>query len=251
MDLGRHRLNGSHSPDPRPSPASRRGVRRRALSQSERPTVAPAVLKTEDILRPLVPEDGLVFGVACDINNWGLVERQLVIPQSWGERVEGIFRLAFAATWQRIPKDDHTQLLTYWRQEPPYRPEGRRGGPSCPRPLIRIDVEEGAQFEQRGLVECCGRILSFPASLLEGDPSRLRSAIARTLASTYRYATREFWGLYLKMVDEPLERWEQRQKKPVTDAVLDRKALPLEKAYRVQVAAAIDGILSRWGLTVC
>lgn len=245
MDLGRHRLNGSHSPDPRPPQAGRRGVRRRARSQPERPTVSPAVPKTEDIHRPLVPVDGLVFTVAGDIGNSGIVERQFTVASPWADRIEEAFRPAFVATWQHIPKDDRALLLTYWRQEPPYRPEGRRGGPSCPRPLIRIDVGEGIQ---RGMVECCGRILSFPASLLEGDSHRLRSAIARTLAATYRFATREFWALYLSMVDEPLERWQRRRKKPVTDAENDRKALPLEMAYRVQVAASIDGILGRWGL---
>lgn len=248
MDLGRHRLNG-FAAEPRPSPAGRRGVRRRTRPRQQEQQAAPSAPRTEDILHPLVPDDGLVIGLACDINTWGIVERQFVVPQPWGDRVEETFRLAFVATWQRIPKDDRKLLLTYWRAEPPFRLEGRRGGPSCPRPFIRIDVEGAARHAPRGSVESFGRVLSFPLSLVEGDPACLRAEIARTLAASYRQANGEFWALYMNMVEEPLERWEQRQQTPVTDAAMDRKAKPLERAHLARLTAAIAGIVERWGMT--
>lgn len=248
MDLGRHRLNG-FAAEPSPPPAGRRGVRRRARPRQPEQQAAPSAPKVEDILHPLVPDDGLVMGLACDIGTWGVVERQFVVPQAWADRVEETFSLAFVATWLRIPRDDRNLLLTYWRAEPPFRPEGRRGGPSCPRPLIRIDVAEAARHESRGSVESFGRVLSFPVSLVEGDPACLRAEIASTLAATYRQANGEFWPLYMNMVEEPLARWEQRQQTPVTDAAMDRKAKPLERAYLARVRTAIARIVERWAAT--
>lgn len=246
MDVGRPRITPNPSTPFRPS----RG-RVRPRSQPDHLTKPPAPAAND--LLALVPEDGLVFAIGCDIGCiTGAVERQVSVPHALAERIEATFRPAFAAIWKRIPAEEQSLLMAYWREEPCHRVGGRRGGPSCPRPLILIDIESAtfAHDNHEG-VESFGRVLSFPASLTKGDPQVLQSIIGRALAIAYRFATREHWGLLLSVVDEPLERWQRRQKRPVSDALVDRKAKPLEQAYRAQVAAAIDGVLGRWGLTGC
>lgn len=244
MDLGQLRFTPNPSTPSRPS---RGRVRRR--SQPDHLTKPPAPA-ANDLLRPLVPEDGLVFAIGCDIGCiTGAVERQVSVPHALAERIEATFRPAFAAIWKRIPAEEQSLLMAYWCEEPCHRVGGRRGGPSCPRPLILIDIESAnfAQDNREG-VESFGRVLSFPSSLTKGEPQFLQSTIGRALAIAYRFATREHWGLLLSVVDEPLERWQQRQKRPVSDALVDRKAKPLEREYLKQVETALDGILCRWGL---
>lgn len=246
MDLGQLRFNGNRFTDPGPPRPGRRRLRPR--SASDQVSRAPAQ-GADDILRPLVLEDGLVFGIGCDIGTWGAIERQVPVSHALVERIEKTFRPAFAAVWKAIPPDEQSRLLTHWREEPIYRLGGRRGGPTCPRPLILIDLEDASSSNGNSEgVESCGRILSFPAALTKGKPQLLQSAISRALATTYRLATREHWGLLLSIVEEPLERWQRRQKKPVGEAAIDRKAKPLERAYLKQVEAALDGINARWGL---
>jgi hypothetical protein len=191
---------------------------------------------------PLVPEAGLFFRVVA------------ANPPAWfgeppaDESVRlavDAFRGLFTEVWARLPADDQQQLLDYWRfdsfpslaSDPFHKPPHR--------PLIHL-VDA---WPRSGLVNAArfGHELSFPGSLARKQPDRVRSLISRTLALVWRMATREHWGMILRTIDEPLERWERRQGK-ATDRERAEKEAVLGETFRRKHEIAIASVLRRWGL---
>ena len=61
------------------------------------------------------------------------------------------------------------------------------------------------------------------------------------------FASRKHWDLYLKVVEEPMERWEKRQGKKADDAARERKLDLLEAAHRKAYEAELQQRLRAWG----
>jgi hypothetical protein len=153
------------------------------------------------------------------------------------------FRKLFAGVWNHIPPGDRQILLDYWRRRNMFV-IGR--GPWY-RPLIQvyeIGLPEGIDTFEHG-----GCRLSFKTTSLEASSEQLRSEIALALADTFRFATRAHWRLVDKMMDKPMERWEQRHADASDDAH-EKKWTRLEKAYLPEYHREIEAILQRWGLPI-
>jgi hypothetical protein len=71
--------------------------------------------------------------------------------------------------------------------------------------------------------------------------------IGLALAQVHRFATREHWGLVLSALEEPVARWEKRQKK-VTEASRSKKWDELEAAFLRKHEAALNQLVRGWGL---
>jgi hypothetical protein len=89
--------------------------------------------------------------------------------------------------------------------------------------------------------------LTFPASLVLGQPECLHREISFALAQTLRCATRQHWALVLSMLEEPMARWERRRRGQATEEECDRKWDALLKPYLRAYQQEVTQILRRWG----
>jgi hypothetical protein len=176
--------------------------------------------------------DGLVFRVVARPDR---PRRDL---QLIGER----FRAAFTRAWDTIPEQDRWLLLRYWHD----RPDTGRPVGAGPRPEIRV-LDKVSCAPPPPACDRLGHRLTFDAAAAVEQPDRLPLRIAHTLAQVYLLASRKHWGLYLKMVEEPMERWERRQGKKADDAARERKLDLLEAAHRRAYEAELEQRLRAWG----
>jgi hypothetical protein len=156
------------------------------------------------------------------------------------------FHRAFNQVWGRIPPADRQILLGYWRA-PSWPDLQRHPQPSpVPRPLIQVvDLESLTSAH-----EVCSRLgheLTFAVSLATEHRDQLPVEIGQALAQVHLFATREHWRLVVSALEEPLARWEKRQKK-VTEASRAKKWDELEAVFLRKHEAALNQLVRAWGL---
>src|SRR5262245_22563193 len=143
---------------------------------------------------PIVEADGLYFRV---------VTRAGSRPQV-PDGVADAFAGTFGEVWRRLPRPDRQRLLAYWREQRGWDPTfGPREGP---RPVIHVvhPSEDSAEG-----VDQFGHLLTFPAALILRRPGAVALSVGRALAGAYRLATGAHWRLVLRLVEDPLARWER------------------------------------------
>jgi hypothetical protein len=151
------------------------------------------------------------------------------------------FRSAFRAVWGRIPRPDRDCLLRYWRCD-------RAAALSLPtNPLLRV-VEDTPWSPAPPRWARLGRELTFTFTEVTERPADLSREIATTLARVVLLADRRHWGLYLKLVEEPLARWEKRQGKKADEAKRDAKIDKLEQAHHKAYEREIGDVVRGWGV---
>jgi hypothetical protein len=156
------------------------------------------------------------------------------------------FRLAFLSVWARVPEPDRRLLQTYWRDQPDRAAWADRYSPRYA--TVRIRVVDGVDWSPSySACERLGNELVFPTSLVTEHPDRLPCVIARTLALAVRYANGAHWGLYLRVVEDPMEAWEARHGAGATDAERDAQLGRLEKACLLEYEKDVRRILRGWG----
>jgi len=89
--------------------------------------------------------------------------------------------------------------------------------------------------------------LTFTYALLAEPAERLPLGIAQTLAKAYRFTTREHWNLIVKLIEDPMDKWEEGAGRNATDAVHARKLKALEKRFLTKHEGELALILRRWG----
>ncbi len=204
---------------------ARNGQRKR----STRPHVGEQVRD-----RPLVEQDDLFFRVIPGV-------RDALAHQDFdADDVALTFRAAFTGVWERIPPADRQRLLVYWRHGPDSRSHEKKHGP-----LIQVVCQPTTP---EVVLARCGMEISFPATLVIGQPHRLLLEIARTLAQVYRLATREHWGLVLEQIEEPLQLWERHEGARATESQRDKLVKALEAEYLEKYEASVLKIVRAWRL---
>lgn len=186
---------------------------------------------------PLSEADGLYFRLSPTATP---------LPPARVTAVTDAFRLAFQSVWAGIPDDDRRRLRDYWRTQKRLPSYDEPWPPPPHRPLIQITDDEPWSHEYQ-VCRHFGAELNFPVSLVLEHSDRITSVIGRTLAQVFRLATRQHWGLYLELVEEPLARWEQHLGRKVTDAARDRKLDELEAEYFPVYESEMAELLRRWG----
>jgi hypothetical protein len=156
------------------------------------------------------------------------------------------FHRAFNQVWERIPPADRQILLGYWRG--PLWQVLHCATPlsSFPRPLIQV-LDFASRASSHQVCNRLGQELTFAVSLATEHLDHLPVEIGQALAQVHLFATREHWGLVLSAIEEPLARWEKRQKK-VTEASRSKKLDKLEAAFRREHEAALQQLMRTWGV---
>ena len=140
--------------------------------------------------------------------------------QTHTEAVVQAFRDAFTDIWNRIPESERLLILAYWHgPREPQRSSDPRWLPH-PKPLIQI-VFHDHWMPAPPVCNKLGHELNFSACLVLEQPYDIRKEISQTLAKVLMLATRRRWTLTLKIIEEPLERWERQKGGRVTDASRD------------------------------
>jgi hypothetical protein len=153
------------------------------------------------------------------------------------------FRRAFNDVWQRIPCADRQLMLHYWRHTDP----ALTGRPPLARsPLIEIQ-EIYAHEPSRPFCEHFAHKLTFPTDLIVRRAATLPHEIAGLLVCVLRYANREFWRLYMEMVDQPYNNWEAGEGAEASENACDCKYAELERNYLPAYHAAVARTLHQWG----
>jgi hypothetical protein len=155
------------------------------------------------------------------------------------------FRDTFRCVWGTIPEVARASLLTYWQarhKDALWEYEDRA---SLPKPLIEIVEEMDSQMP---VCTDWGFDLRFPALMVQSCPARLPYEIARVLAMVSFMSTGKFPALHEKLVDKPLDRWEDRCRESASDEAFERKMAKLEKAFRGGFDEEIALILQRWAI---
>lgn len=170
----------------------KRTGKRASNSRKKGSTSPPLGEQVRDL--PLVAKDGLFFRFIPGVRD-ALPHQDfdpVVIAQT--------FRGAFTGVWEQIPPADRQRMLTYWHATHTHDKKHS--------PLIQVACPPSAP---EVVLAAWGTELTFPTSLVAGQPHLLQFEIARTLAQSYRLATSEHWSLILEVIEEPLERWESQQ----------------------------------------
>ena len=210
---------------------------KRASSSTRRGSTRPHVGREVRDL-PLVEEDGLCFRVTAGVR--GGLARHDFDPVA----VAGGFRAAFVGVWEKLPPADRRRMLAYWRRGGESLPLASRARDEQPAPLIRVVC--GAEPPD-DVIARCGMEISFPASLVLGQPHELVGEVARALAGVHRYVSREHWGLILAVIEEPFDLWERGQGADAADDRREEKLDELEAEYLRRFTARIDQIIVLWG----
>jgi hypothetical protein len=176
--------------------------------------------------------DGLVFRVVAKSDR----------PRREVRLVEGRFRTAFARAWDTIPEQERRTLLRYWHD----RPDTGRPVGAGPRPEIRV-LDRVSCGPPPPACDRLGHRLTFAVAPADAPAGRLPLLVANALARVWMYATKRHWGLYLEIVETPMERWERRQGKKADDAARERKLNLLEAAHRRAYEAELEQRLRAWG----
>lgn len=175
---------------------------------------------------PLIAKGGLFFRVLSPADSTTSAGRVL---QRTIEKV-----------WDHIPATDQQCMQDYWHGESWSESAGYCEVQPPHKPLIQLTDTGSSTCERFGLV------LSFPVALIE-EPERLAAEIANVLACVFRYASRDFWHLYMETVERPMEAWEKSRKKPISSSARRKKEAALEQEYRRKHDAAVNEVLCRWG----
>jgi hypothetical protein len=176
--------------------------------------------------------DGMVFRVG------GHRDR----PRREIELIEERFRAAFVAAWRRIPGPDRRRLRQYWAgRDEPWRWES-----ACPRPEIRVVAGDSGSAPPPAC-DRLGHRLTFDAAAAVEQPDRLQLHIAHALAQVWMLATKRHWGLYLEIVETPMERWARRMGKRADAAARESKLDLLEAAHRKAYETELEQRLRAWG----
>ena len=152
------------------------------------------------------------------------------------------FRAAFARAWDTIPEQERRTLLRYWHD----RPDTGRPVGAGPRPEIRV-LDRVSCAPPPPACDRLGHRLTFAVAPADEPAGRLPPVIAHTLAQVHMFAKRRHWDVYLKRVEDPLERCERRQGKQADDATRDRKLAVLVAAHRRAYQAELEQRLRAWG----
>lgn len=188
---------------------------------------------------PLVEEDGLLLTPPTVPEAGPFAAVAASSPGEPTPETSETFRRAFAGVWVCVPRCDRKRLLSYWREEPF---PALYGEPEpAHRPVILL-MDNGVDDP---MCERFGHVLLFPAALAAGEPQRLTEAIVSLLLQTYRQASRDHWGLVLKEIEEPLERWERRHGN-ASSADRAAKIAKLEATYLRKHRAEVAQLAARW-----
>jgi hypothetical protein len=194
---------------------------------------------------PLVEEDGLVFCIKPAPHIPGTspaTGHKACDPAA----MASAFREAFLGVWTHIPEPDRREMLAYWRRGP--IPAGRDDEPWGRRwPLIEV-VDDGRHSPPPQYPDRAGHVLTIPAWLVATQPDCLSGTIARLLAQVYRQACGEHWRDVMRMVEEPMNRWEAEEGVTASDVELEQKAQALEADYLGYFEERLAQITRRWEL---
>jgi hypothetical protein len=206
---------------------------------SGRTTTPPAEM-------PLVEEDALVFRLIASAPYISGTRPATGDMACDPETTASTFRKAFIGVWTRIPESDRREMLAFWRRGP--IPAGRDDEPWSRRwPLIQV-VDDGPYSPPPLYPDRAGHVLTIPAWLIATQPDCLPGTIARLLAQVHRQASGEHWREVMRMVEEPMSRWEAEEGATATDAELEQKAHALEADYLRYFEARVAQIAHRWGI---
>jgi hypothetical protein len=195
----------------------------------------------------LVRDDELYFRVLARPAEAWMTPEQTKARTAQARAAADVFRGAFADVWGHVVPPDRQALHDFWRTAPRWASYAQSHLASAyPRPLIQIVGPDPAGPVPR--IFAVWHELTFPFDLVVQRADRLPAEIAHKLAETHRFATGRFWEVGNRMVDDPMERWERRQGKQLTEAAAAAKWRQLVKAYLPVHKADIAQILERWGL---
>jgi hypothetical protein len=226
-----------------PATLSQNVAKRTRRARSRLSAGAPPATPTSEL--PLAEKDGLVFRIVPPPKAAGTSPAPGPPAPDPGA-MASTFRAAFADVWNRIPLAGRRELLDYWQRGPlaGLRDDELLGRRS---PLIQL-VDEGRCCLARPRTDRAGHVLTIPASLVTNEPHRLPGAIGRLLAAAYRLATREHWRDVMRMIEEPLERWQAGKGAAATEAQVEQKAQALEAEYLRHFEVRVAQIVRSWGM---